>query len=89
MSDLKSVVTTQPKKCSKISKFKAVTVVGLSTLALNAHAAAPAVEKPDVSAVLTYIGYAVGAVVAIGSAKMVPSAAMWLYSSLTSMVKRG
>lgn len=48
-----------------------------------------AADAPDVSAITTYIGYATAAIVAIGTAKMIPAAAMWLYSSLTGMIKRG
>lgn len=64
-----------------------VTGVVLAVTTIPAFAAVP--EAPDVSDVVTYIGYAVGAVVAVGSAKMLPAAAMWLYSSLVGMVRRG
>ncbi len=85
MSDVK-VVTTQPKS-GLVTNAKAVAIAtGIGLLSVNANAA-PA--EPDVTEVLTYIGYAVAAVAAIGSAKMIPAAAMWLYSSLTGMVKRG
>lgn len=62
-------------------------------LAVGAVVALPAVafanDQPDVSSIVTYIGYATAAIVAIGAAKLIPAAAMWLYSSLGSMVKRG
>ena len=65
-------------------------LVTTGVLALSATSAfADSPSAPDVTSVVTYIGYAVAAVVAIGGAKMIPAAAMWLYSSLTGMVKRG
>lgn len=65
-------------------------VVTIGLLALSATSAfADVPEAPDVTPVVTYIGYAVAAIVAIGTAKMIPAAAMWLYSSLTGMIKRG
>ncbi|ELA08291.1 hypothetical protein MOMA_07006 [Moraxella macacae 0408225] len=64
-----------------------------NALALVAVTTAPVVafaaDEPDVTKVVAYIGYAVAAITAIGVAKMIPSAAMWLYSSLTSMIRRG
>lgn len=69
------------------SASKKVVVAAVAAMPLFALAEAPA--APDVSAIVTYIGYAVAAIVAIGTAKMIPAAAMWLYSSLTGAVKRG
>ena len=66
------------------NKFAVATVAVAPVVAFAAEA-----TPPDVSPVVTYIGYAVGAITAIGVAKMIPAAAMWLYSSLTSMIKRG
>lgn len=63
----------------------ALGVVAVTTVPAVAFAA----DAPDVTPVVTYIGYAVAAITAIGVAKMIPSAAMWLYSSLTGMIKRG
>lgn len=66
----------------KVSNYAAVTTaVMMPALALA--------NEPDVSSAVTYIGYATAAIVSIGVAKLVPSAAIWLYSSLTGMVKRG
>lgn len=62
-------------------------VAAVATLPVLAQAAVP--EAPDVSESVTYIGYAVVAIGAIGAAKMIPAAAMWLWSSLTGMAKRG
>lgn len=71
---------------TKTQKFgNALAVVAVTT----APAVAFAADAPDVTPVVTYIGYAVAAITAIGVAKMIPSAAMWLYSSLTGMIKRG
>lgn len=48
-----------------------------------------ALAAPDTSKIVTYIGTtAVAAIVAIGGAKMIPAAAMWLYTSITNMIKR-
>lgn len=58
-------------------------------LAMAMPTLAFAADQPDVSAVVTYIGYAVAALIAIGVAKLIPAAVMWLYSSLTTMIKRG
>lgn len=66
---------------------KKLTVALVAAMPLLAFAEAPA--APDVTDIVTYIGYAVAAIVAIGTAKMIPAAAMWLYSSLTGAVKRG
>lgn len=65
------------------NKFAVATATAMPLVAFAAPAA------PDVTDVVTYIGYAVAAITAIGVAKMIPAAAMWLYSSLTGMVKRG
>lgn len=46
-------------------------------------------EAPDVSSVVTYLGLSIAALTAIGVAKMIPAAVMWMYSSLVTMVKRG
>lgn len=59
------------------------------TTAVALPAVAFANDQPDVSNITNYIGYATAAIVAIGTAKLIPAAAMWLYSSLGSMVKRG
>lgn len=69
----------------KLGNKLAVATVTAAPLVAFAAEATP----PDVSPVVTYIGYAVAAITAIGVAKMIPAAAMWLYSSLTSMIKRG
>lgn len=69
----------------KIGTYSAILVA----MALPVISFAADLQEPDVSKVTTYIGYAVGAVVAIGSAKLIPAVAMWLYSSLGSMAKRG
>lgn len=62
-------------------------------LAVGAVSLAPvaafAAEAPDVTEAVTYIGLAVVAIGAIGAAKMIPAAATWLWSALTSTVKRG
>lgn len=78
---------------SKFNKFAHSLVDKTTILAISAIAIAPAladeIAQPDTSKVVGYIGYATVAAVAIGSAKLIPSAAMWLYSKLTSMVVRG
>lgn len=48
-----------------------------------------AAEAPDVSKVVEYLALAVAAIGAIGAAKMIPSAAIWLWTTLSSAVKRG
>lgn len=64
-----------------------------NALALGVAVAAPTVafaaEAPDVSEVVSYLGLAVVAIGAIGAAKMIPSAAIWLWSTLSSAVRRG
>ena len=64
-----------------------------NTAALVAVASLPAValanDAPDVSSVVTYLGLAVAAIGAIGAAKMIPAAAIWLWSALSGAVKRG
>lgn len=72
-----------------VDKAGNVLAVVAAPLVLAAPAMADVPTAPDVSNVVTYIGYAVAAITAIGVAKMIPAAAMWLYSSLTGMVKRG
>lgn len=71
------------KKSQKIGNY----------LAVGAVATLPAVafanDAPDVSAVVSYLGLAVVAIGAIGAAKMIPSAAIWLWSTLSSAVRRG
>lgn len=71
-------------------KQKAVNTATVATVAmLPAVAFANDVPEPDVSKIVTYIGVtAVTAIVAIGGAKFIPAAAMWLYTSITSMIKR-
>lgn len=76
------------KKYTFTQKLGTYSAVATAT-ALPAIAFANDLQQPDVSQIVTYIGYAVGAIVAIGSAKLIPSVAMWLYSSLSSMAKRG
>lgn len=71
------------------SNVKKIGNYGALAIAVMLPAFAFAADAPDVSAITTYIGYATAAVVAIGTAKMIPAAAMWLYSSLTGMIKRG
>lgn len=73
------------KKPEKLSNYAALATATM----LPAMAFAEAPAAPDTSGIVTYIGYAVGAVVAIGAAKMIPSAAIWLYSALGSMIRRG
>ena len=67
------------------TKFTVATATAMPLVAF----ASQDLAAPDVTNVVTYIGYAVAAITAIGVAKMIPAAAMWLYSSLTGMVKRG
>lgn len=48
-----------------------------------------ALAAPDLTKIVAYISVtAVGAIVAIGGAKMIPAAALWLYTSITNMIKR-
>lgn len=74
--------TLKQKTSSFGNKMAVATAVALPAVAF-------ANDQPDVSSIVTYIGYATAAIVAIGAAKLIPAAAMWLYSSLGSMVKRG
>lgn len=74
------------KKQNFVKKTGNYLAVGTATVL---PAVAFAADQPDVSGIVTYIGYATAAIVAIGAAKLIPAAAMWLYSSLGSMVKRG
>lgn len=78
---------------SKFKKFAHSLVDKTTIVAISAIAIAPAfaedLAQPDTSKIVGYIGYATGAVVAIGSAKLIPAAAIWLYSKLASMVIRG
>lgn len=71
-------------------KQKAVNTATVATVAmLPAVAFANDVPAPDVTKIVTYISVtAVAAIVAIGGAKFIPAAAMWLYTSITSMIKR-
>lgn len=79
----------------KVSEFKdkvksGVIVASATALPVVAFANEASIPTPDVSKIVTYITVgAVAAVVAIGAAKQIPAAAMWLYNSLTSMIKRG
>lgn len=82
------VIKRYTPKHSKMSKISTMSAVAFTTL-LPAVAFANDLAAPDTSKITTYIGYATAAVVAIGTAKLIPAAAMWLYSSLTSMIKRG
>lgn len=84
MTENNQVVSVTTQKRSNLS---AAAVGALALAPVLAFAEVPA--APDVTEVLTYIGYAVVAIGAIGSAKMIPAAAMWLWSSLTGMAKRG
>lgn len=67
----------------------------VNTVAVGVVAASPLVAfadtpaAPDVSSVVSYLGLAVAAIGAIGAAKMIPAAAMWLWSTLTVAVRRG
>lgn len=79
---MNQLVEQSVNQAKKIDKFVIALIAVMPTFALAADA-------PDVSSIVTYIGYATAAVVAIGVAKMIPAAAMWLYSSLTGMIKRG
>lgn len=81
-------MSKQAPAVSRKTSFKQKTAVAV-VAATPLFALAEVPTAPDVSSVVTYIGYAVAAVVAIGTAKMIPAAAMWLYSSLTGAVKRG
>lgn len=64
--------------------------LALATLTFTpAIAFANGAEAPDVSSVVTYLGLSIAALTAIGVAKMIPAAVMWMYSSLVTMVKRG
>ena len=71
-------------------KQKVVNTATIGAVAmLPAVAMANDIPAPDTSKIVTYIGTtAVAAVVAIGGAKMIPAAAMWLYTSITNMIKR-
>lgn len=81
---MKQLAIYKPKH-SKIGTISAVAV----TTMLPVFAMAADLSAPDTSKIVQYIGYATAAIVAIGTAKLIPSAAIWLYSSLTSMIKRG
>ena len=87
--EVQEVVVTEDKGQVALSTKLAnqLAVATATAMPLVAFAEVPA--APDVANVVTYIGYAVAAITAIGVAKMIPAAAMWLYSSLTGMVKRG
>lgn len=85
MTENNQVVSVTTQKRSNRSTAAAVGALALAPVL--AFAEVPA--APDVTEALTYIGYAVVAIGAIGSAKMIPAAAMWLWSSLTGMAKRG
>lgn len=85
MSKNNQLVSVTTKKRSNPVATAAIAAVAL--VPTLSFAAVP--EAPDLSDSLTYIGYAVVAIAAIGSAKMIPAAAMWLWSSLTGMAKRG
>lgn len=67
----------------------------VNTVAVSVVAASPLVAfadtpaAPDVSSVVSYLGLAVAAIGAIGAAKMIPAAAIWLWSTLTGAVRRG
>lgn len=43
----------------------------------------------DTTAVVSALGLLTAAVVAVGNAKHIPAAAMWVQSALTGMIKRG
>lgn len=87
--EVQEVVVTEDKGQVALSTKlgNQLAVATATAMPLVAFAADPG--APDVTDVVTYIGYAVAAITAIGVAKMIPAAAMWLYSSLTGMVKRG
>lgn len=71
----------------KQKTFNAVAVG--ATAMLPAVAMANDLAAPDTTKIVAYIGTtAVAAIVAIGGAKMIPAAAMWLYTSITNMIKR-
>lgn len=76
------------KKYTLANKIGTYSAIATAT-ALPAVSFAADLQQPDVSQIVTYIGYAVGAIVAIGSAKLIPAVAMWLYSNLSGMAKRG
>lgn len=76
------------KKYTLANKIGTYSAIATAT-ALPAVSFAADLQQPDVSQIVTYIGYAVGAIVAIGSAKLIPAVAMWLYANLSSMAKRG
>ena len=68
---------------------KVVAGAVVASASLPAFANGDALAAPDMSKIVTYIGTtAVAAIVAIGGAKMIPAAAMWLYTSITNMIKR-
>lgn len=71
------------KKASKFGTYCAATVVMVTP------AIAFAADAPDVSEVVKYLGLALVAIGAIGAAKMIPAAAIWLWSTLSSAVRRG
>ena len=88
--EVQEVVVTEDKGQVALStKLGNQLVVATATAMPLVAFAAEAPAAPDVTNVVTYIGYAVAAITAIGVAKMIPAASMWLYSSLTGMVKRG
>lgn len=78
-------LTSAQKLGNKLGNYTALAVV----TAMPAVAFANGVEQPDVSQIVTYIGYATVAAVAIGNAKLIPAAAMWLYTKLANMSSRG
>lgn len=64
-----------------------LTVVAVTATPMLAHA--EDLAAPDTSKIVTYIATtAVAAIVAIGGAKMIPAAAIWLYTAITGMIKR-
>lgn len=88
--EVQEVVVTEDKGQVALStKLGNQLAVATATAMPLVAFAAEVPAAPDVANVVTYIGYAVAAITAIGVAKMIPAAAMWLYSSLTGMVKRG
>lgn len=70
-------------------KNRAGQALAVGAVSLAPVAAFAAADAPDVTEAVTYIGLAVVAIGAIGAAKMIPAAATWLWSALTSTVKRG
>lgn len=74
---------TLKQKVSSLGNKMAVTT------AFVLPAVAFANDAPDTSSIITYIGYATAAIVAIGTAKLIPNAAIWLYSALGSAIRRG